>query len=175
MTQPEGASPGSTVDATVFAVVFLGASLLVCVLGLVGIVPDAPFDSDPPSLAPLLVGVVAFLVIAFVVDPMLTPKQEPDREQVRRWLSRAVLYRLAAMETPALAGLVTAIVTDSRSPLVLGALGVLVLAVLWWPGGGDRSAFLNTMRRRAAPRFGAAAIDDALTDGRLRLVRTRVR
>jgi hypothetical protein len=157
------------VDATIFAWTFLGASLLVCAVGLV-IVPDGTFDSDLASLTPLLVGVLEFLVIAFVVDPMLTPKSEPSREQVRVWLSKAVVCRLAAMEGPALVGLVTAVVANSRSPLVLGALGTLVLAVLWWPG----NAFLNAMRRRAEPRFGATSIDDALTDGRLKIVRTRL-
>lgn len=158
------------VDATVFAWVFLGASLLVCAMGLV-IVPDAPFGSDLSSLSPLLVGLVAFLVVAFVVDPMLTPRRDkPSQEEVRVWLSRAVLSRLAAMETPALVGLVTAVATTSRSALIIGALSVLVLAVLWWPGG----AFLNTMRRRAEPRFGARAVDEALADGRLKIVRTRL-
>lgn len=172
MTQPEGTAPGSQVDATVFAWTFLSASLLVCVVGLV-IVPDAPFGSELSSLTPLFTGVVAFLVVVFVVDPMLTPTGEPTRARVRVWLSRAVLARLTAMETPAFVGLLTAFVTTSRSPLILGALSVLVLAVLWWPGGGERSAFLNSMRRRAEARFGARFVDDALADGRLKIVRTR--
>lgn len=161
-------TPGG-VDARFLAGVFLASSIVVCGLGLM-LLSDAPFTSDLGALLPLSLGALGFLVMVLIVDPVLTPKTKPGSAEVIVWLSKTYLYRLPVIALPTMAGLVTAVVEQSRSPLVLGTLGTVVLGAVWWPA----DQFLNAMRRRLQPIAADKVLDEALapTGGRL-VIRTR--
>lgn len=122
------------------------------------------------TLIPLLLGAAGFLVMMLFVDPVLTPRQRPTRDQIHVWLSKTVLCRLPVTELPMLSGLVVAFAGQERGALLTGLFGTLVLAALWWPG----EQYFNAMRRRLQPMSADGLLDDLLADtnGRLKL-RTR--
>ena len=159
----------SHMDARVLTGTFLVSALALCVVG-VAAAPDAEFDLALESLVPLLLGAVGFLAMMLVVDPVLTPKHKPTRDEVHVWLSKTFVCRLPVIEVPALAGLLIALVGKDSSALLIGALGTIVLAAVWWPG----EQFFNAMRRRLQPLSADKLLDDVLAemDGHLR-VRTR--
>lgn len=156
-------------DARVLAGAILLSSMAVCVVGLTT-VPDAPFVLTAGSLIPPLLGVAGFLVMMLVVDPILTPKRRPTRDDIHIWLSKTFLCRLPVVEVPALAGLVIAMIERERSVLLLGALGSLVLASVWWPG----EQFFSAMRRRLQPMSVDNMVDELLNTSNGHLtIRTR--
>lgn len=122
------------------------------------------------TLIPLLLGAAGFLVMMLFVDPVLTPRQRPTRDQIHVWLSKTVLCRLPVTELPMLSGLVVAFAGQERGALLTGLFGTLVLAALWWPG----EQYFNAMRRRLQPLSADGLMDELLTtmNGRLKL-RTR--
>ncbi len=140
-----------------------------CVVGLVAL-PDATLGMTGATLIPLLLGAAGFLVMMLFVDPVLTPRQRPTRDQIHVWLSKTVLCRLPVTELPMLSGLVVAFAGQERGALLTGLFGTLVLAALWWPG----EQYFNAMRRRLQPMSADGLLDDLLADtnGRLKL-RTR--
>lgn len=162
------AAVGGT-DASVLAGAVVASSLMLCVVGLIAL-PEASFAMTGASLIPLLLGAAAFLVMMLVVDPVLTPKRRPGRDEVHIWLSKTFMARLPAIEVPTLTGLVIAFVAQERGALLTGALGTLVLAAVWWPG----EQYFSAMRRRLQPMSADSLLDEVLTgsNGRLR-IRTR--
>ena len=158
---------GEGTDASVLAGIVVATSLVLCVAGLVAL-SGAPFDITGATLIPMLLGAAAFLVMMLTVDPVLTPKSRPTRDQVHIWLSKTVLYRLPAIEVPMLTGLLIGFIGQERGVLLTGALGTLVLAAVWWPG----EQYFNAMRRRLQPLSADRVLDEVLTNGRLKL-RTR--
>jgi hypothetical protein len=156
-------------DASVLAGIVVATSLALCVVGLVAL-SGAALGITGATLIPLLLGAAAFLVMMLTVDPMLTPKRRPTRDEVHIWLSKTVLYRLPAIEVPMLTGLLIAFIGQERGVLLTGALGTVVLATVWWPG----EQYFNAMRRRLQPLSADRILDDLLTstNGRLKL-RTR--
>lgn len=156
-------------DASVLAGTVVATSLALCVVGMV-VLADATLGITGATLIPLLLGAAAFLVMMLTVDPVLTPKRRPTRDEVHIWLSKTVLYRLPAIEVPMLTGLLIAFIGQERGVLLTGALGTVVLATVWWPG----EQFFNAMRRRLQPLSADRVVDELLTstNGRLKL-RTR--
>jgi hypothetical protein len=156
-------------DARVLAGTFLVSALALCVVG-VAAVPDASFALTLESMVPLLLGAAGFLAMMLVVDPVLTPKHKPTRDEVHVWLSKTFVYRLPVLEAPALAGLLIVVVDKNSGALLLGALGTAMLAAVWWPG----DQFFNAMRRRLQPLSADRLVDDVLgaSNGHL-MVRTR--
>ncbi|MBB4906660.1 hypothetical protein [Actinophytocola algeriensis] len=160
---------GEGTDASVLAGIVVASSLALCVAGLAAL-SGTTFGITGATLVPLLLGAAAFLVMMLVVDPVLTPKHPPTRDEIHIWLSKTVLCRLPAIEVPMLAGLLIAFVGQERGMLLTGVLGTLVLASVWWPG----EQFFNAMRRRLQPLSADRLLDELLTrsNGRLKL-RTR--
>ena len=160
---------GEGTDASVLAGMVVATSLALCVVGMVAL-SGTTLGITGATLIPLLLGAAAFLVMMLTVDPMLTPKQRPTRDEVHIWLSKTVIYRLPAIEVPMLTGLLIAFIGQERGVLLTGALGTLVLAAVWWPG----EQYFNAMRRRLQPLSADRILDDLLTstNGRLKL-RTR--
>ncbi|MGB3437129.1 MAG: hypothetical protein WBA97_00135 [Actinophytocola sp.] len=156
-------------DASLLTGFVVASSLALCVVGLVAL-PDTTFGITGATLVPPLLGGAAFLVAMLVVDPVLTPKRRPTRDEIHIWLSFTVLYRLPAIELPMLVGLLIAFVGQERGVLLTGALTTAVLAMVWWPG----EQFFNAMRRRLQPLSADRLLDELLTstNGRLKL-RTR--
>lgn len=157
-------------DARLLATAVVASALGVALVGLSALAEEAPFALTMGSLVPPLLGAAGFLVIALVVDPLLTPKTRPTPDEVHVWLSKSFMCRLPAIELPALAGLVLALAEQERSVLLMGVLSTLVLAMLWWPG----EQFFGAMRRRLQPLSADRLMDELLTssNGRLHL-RTR--
>jgi hypothetical protein len=160
---------GEGTDASVMAGIVLATSMALCVVGLVAL-SGTTLGITGATLIPPLLGAAAFLVMMLAVDPVLTPKRRPTRDEVHIWLSKTVLYRLPAIEIPMLAGLLIAFIGQERGVLLTGALGTLVLAAVWWPG----EQYFNAMRRRLQPLSADRLLDEVLTsaNGRLKL-RTR--
>jgi hypothetical protein len=156
-------------DARLLAGAFAVSAVALPVIGLV-VTPGARFEWTATTLIPLLLAAGGFLAVMLVVDPVLTPKRRPTGDEVHVWLSKTFVYRLPAIELPALAGLLLALVETERSVLVFGALGSLVLVAVWWPG----EQFFNVMRRRLQPLSADNLLDELLnkSNGRL-LLRTR--
>ncbi|WP_459713558.1 hypothetical protein [Actinophytocola sp. KF-1] len=156
-------------DASVLAGAVLASSVGVCVVGLFAL-PDATLGITGAALIPLLLGAAGFLVMMLFVDPVITPKRRPTRDQIHVWLSKTVLYRLPVTELPVLSGLVIAFAGRERGVLLTGLFGTLVLAAVWWPG----EQYFNAMRRRLQPLSADGLLDEVLAaaDGRLKL-RTR--
>lgn len=158
-------------DARILAGVVVLSSVALCVVGIAAVpVAAAGFGLDASALIPLLLGAAGFLVMALVIDPMLTPRDKPSRDEVHVWLSKTFMVRLPATELPALVGLLITFIEQERGPLLLGTLGTLVLAMVWWPG----EQFFNAMRRRLQPLSGDRHLDSVLAEanGRL-LLKTR--
>jgi hypothetical protein len=156
-------------DARVLAGAFALSAVVLPVVVL-ATVPDAQFELTASTVVPLLLAAGSFLVMMLVVDPVLTPKQRPTREEVHVWLSKTFMARLAAVELPVLTGLLIALIDSERGVLLVGALGTLVLVTVWWPG----EQFFSVMRRRLQPLSADKLLDELLTssNGRL-LLRTR--
>lgn len=156
-------------DASMLAGAIVASSLGMCLVGLVAL-PETTFGLTGATLIPLLLGIAAFLVMMLAVDPVLTPKHRPTRDEIHIWLSKTVVYRLPATEIPMLSGLVIAFAGQERGALLTGILGTVVLATVWWPG----EQFFNAMRRRLQPVSADHVLDELLTtsSGRLKL-RTR--
>ena len=156
-------------DASVLAGAVLASSVGVCVVGLVAL-PGRPLGLTGATLIPLLLGAAGFLVMMLFVDPVITPKTRPTRDEVHIWLSKTVLYRLPVTELPVLSGLVIAFAAQERGALLTGLFGTLVLAAVWWPG----EQYFSAMRRRLQPLSADGLMDELLTtmNGRLKL-RTR--
>ncbi len=156
-------------DASVLAGAVTASSVGMCVVGLIAL-PDAPLGLTGATLIPLLLGAAGFLLMMLFVDPVLTPKQRPTRDEVHVWLSKTVVYRLPVTELPMLSGLVIAFAAQERGALLTGLFGTLVLAALWWPG----EQYFNAMRRRLQPMSADGVLDEVLAamNGRLKL-RTR--
>ena len=156
-------------DARLLAGAFALSAVVLTIVGMSAI-PEAPFEWTAAALIPLLLAAAGFMVMMLVVDPVLTPKQKPSRDEVHVWLSKTFMARLPAIEVPVLVGLLIAVIEKERSVLLLGALGSLMLASVWWPG----EQFFNAMRRRLQPLSADNLLDDLLnsTNGRL-LLRTR--
>jgi hypothetical protein len=165
-------SPMATTDGTDARLLGGAFALSAVVLAVVGMsaIPEAPFEWTGTALIPLLLAAAGFMVMMLVVDPVLTPKQRPTRDEVHIWLSKTFMARLPAVEVPVLVGLLIAVIEKERSVLLFGALGSLVLATVWWPG----EQFFNAMRRRLQPMSADNLLDELLnkTNGRL-LLRTR--
>ena len=155
-------------DARLLAGSFALSAVVLAVVGMSAI-PESPFDLTARSLIPLLLAAAGFMVMMLVVDPVLAPKRRPTRDEVHVWLSKTFMARLPAIEIPVLAGLLMAVVEKERTVLLLGGLGSLVLAMVWWPG----EQFFNAMRRRLQPLSADKLLDDLLntTNGRLLLRR----
>lgn len=132
--------------------------------------PETRFELTAGTLIPLLLAAGGFLVMMLVVDPILTPKQRPTRDEVHVWLSKTFMARLPAIEVPVLAGLLITLVERESGVLLVGALGTLVLSMAWWPG----EQFFNVMRRRLQPLSADVLLDELLTKSNGRLfLRTR--
>lgn len=157
----------SATEARLVAAACILAALFLSAIGFF-VVPDV-YTADLTSLVPLLLGTMGFLLVVLLVDPALTPKETPTADEVRLFLSRTFVSRMPFALLPGVAGLTTAVMHQSRSPLVLGAVGTMMLAAVWWPG----EQFLSGMRRRLAPMSAGHLVDEALadSDGRLRLVK----
>lgn len=156
-------------DARLLAGAFALSAVVLPVVGLSAL-SDAPFVMQAGTLIPLLVAAAGFMVMMLVVDPMLTPKHRPTRDEVHVWLSKTFMARLPVVEVPVLVGLLIAVIEKERSVLLLGALGSLVLVTVWWPG----EQFFNAMRRRLQPMRADNLLDELLnaTNNRL-LLKTR--
>ncbi len=156
-------------DASVLAGAVVGSSVGLCIVGLFAL-PDATLGITGATLIPLLLGAAGFLVMMLFVDPVITPKQRPTRDEIHIWLSKTVIYRLPVTEIPMLSGLVIAFAGQERGALLTGLLGTVVLATVWWPG----EQYFNAMRRRLQPLSADGLLDELLTaaNGRLKL-RTR--
>ena len=163
MTAAEGT------DASVLGGAVAASSAALCLVGLIAL-PNTTLALTGTTLIPLLLGVAGFLAMMLVVDPVLTPKQRPTRDEVHIWLSKTVLYRLPVTDVPILAGVAIAFTTEERGALLTGLVGTLVLAAVLWPG----EQYFNAMRRRLQPMSADGILDDVLSDtnGRLKL-RTR--
>lgn len=120
-------------DARVSTTVAIAASVGVSVMGFFQL-PDLSFTADVVALVPVLVGVVGYLLVALVVEPLSRPKRSPDTRTVIRWLGRTVKSRVLVLAFSSPAGFVVAATAESRTPLVFGVLSSLALGVLWWPG-----------------------------------------
>jgi hypothetical protein len=156
-------------DARILAGAFALTAVVLPVVALTAI-PDARFEMTVSTLVPLLLAAGGFLVMMLVVDPVLTPKQRPTRDEIHVWLSKTFMARLPAVEIPVLVGLLIAVIEQEGSVLLMGAFGSLVLVMVWWPG----DQFFNVMRRRLQPLSADKLMDDLLntTNGRL-LLKTR--
>jgi hypothetical protein len=165
-------SPMATTDGTDARLLAGAFALSAVVLAVVGMsaIPEAPFEWTGTALIPLLLAAAGFMVMMLVVDPVLTPKQRPTRDEVHIWLSKTFMTRLPAVEVPVLVGLLIAVIEKERSVLLLGALGSLALSTVWWPG----EQFFNAMRRRLQPLSADNLLDELLnkSNGRL-LLRSR--
>lgn len=162
----------ATTDGTDARVLAGAFALTAVVLPMVGLAAtdEAAFEWTASTLIPLLLAAGGFLVMMLVVDPVLTPKKPVTRDEVHVWLSKTFMARLPAIEVPVLSGLLIAVIERERSALLMGALGTLVLAALWWPG----EQFFGVMRRRLQPLSADKLLDDVLSsaNGRL-LLKTR--
>lgn len=151
-------------DARILAGVVALSAVVLPVIGLVA-VPDARFAMTASTMIPLLLAAVAFLVVALVVDTVLTTKNIRTRDDVHVWLSKTLMSRLPAIEVPVLAGLLITFIEQEHGVLLMGAFGTAVLATVWWPG----EQFFNVMRRRLQPIKADKLMDELLasTNGRL--------
>jgi hypothetical protein len=156
-------------DARILAGAFALSAVVLPLVALTAL-SDADFELTASTVIPLLLAAGGFLVMMLVVDPLLTPKQRPTREEVHLWLSKTFMARLPAIEVPVLTGLLIAFIERESGVLLVGALGSLVLVMVCWPG----EQFFNVMRRRLQPLSADMLLDDLLTksNGRL-LLRTR--
>src|SRR5687767_15066788 len=108
---------GEGTDASELAGIVVATSVALCVVGLVEL-SETTFGIAGATLVPLLLGAAAFLVMMLVVDPVLSPKHPPTRDEVHIWLSKTVIYRLPAIEIPMLAGLLIGFVGQERGVLL---------------------------------------------------------
>lgn len=156
-------------DARVLAGVIALTAVVVPVVGLT-LLSGVPFEMTSSTLVPLLLAAAGFMVVALVVDPVLTPNTIGSRDEVHLWLSKLIMARQPVIELPVLIGLLVSVIEQERSVLLIGALASLVLAMLWWPG----EQFFSVMRRRLQPLSADHYMDELLnaTNGRL-LLRTR--
>jgi K+ transporter len=154
-------------DGTDARIMTGAVALSAVVLPLVGLVAvrDASFVLTASTMVPLLLAAVAFLVVALVVDSVLTTKNIRTRDDVHVWLSKTIMSRLPAIEVPVMAGLLIAFIERDHGVLLMGAFGTAVLATVWWPG----EQFFSVMRRRLQPMKADKLMDELLasTNGRL--------
>jgi hypothetical protein len=157
----------ATTDGTDARILASAVALTAVVLPVIGLTTtqNAPYEWSASTLVPLLLAVAGFLVMPLIVDPMLTLRNPITRDAVHIWLSKTFMYRLPAIELPALTGLLIALIEQERSVLFMGALGTLVLATVWWPG----EQFFGVMRRRLQPLSADKLMDELLTSSNGRL------
>ena len=152
-------------DARILAGAFALSAVVLPIVGLTA-VSDAGFEMTVTTLIPLLLAAGGFLVMMLVVDAVLTPKKVRTRDEVHVWLSKAFMARLPAIELPVLAGLLIAVIERDHSVLLTGALGSLLLVMVWWPG----EQFFNVMRRRLQPLRADHFMDELLMSMNNRLI-----
>ena len=80
-------------DARLLAGAFAMSAVVLPVVGMSAI-SAAPFELRAAALIPLLLAAAGFLVMMLVVDPLLTPKRKPTRDEVHVWLSKTFMARL---------------------------------------------------------------------------------
>jgi hypothetical protein len=151
-------------DARLLAGAIALTAVFLPVVGL-NTIPGTTFEWTASTLIPLLLAAAGFLVMMLVVDPMLSAKKPATRDDVHVWLSKSFVARQPAIELPVLAGLVATLIEREGSVLLVGGLGSVVLAMVWWPG----EQFFGVMRRRLQPLSADKLLDDLLTSSNGRL------
>lgn len=104
--------------------------VLFTVVGLVVILPSAPFTPTPYGLLPVLAALVGAVVVIKVVDRRLAPSSKPDKKAVVDIARSMFFARLITGEVALVIGFATALVITDRTPLLAG-VACTVLLYTW--------------------------------------------
>ncbi|MDJ1134571.1 hypothetical protein [Streptomyces iconiensis] len=142
----------------VLASLVLALTVVLGVLGVTVLVPDAGLEGDMVFWIPAAVSVFALLGVHYAADPLLLPRSDPSPRRTARAVYSMMSARLLASGVTAVAGVAIGMATQSDPAVLVGSGASVVMLAHWWPG----KQFANTVRAKLARTGGARYVGPAL-------------